>query len=601
MITKNCDLCGDEFHTNLKRKLYCVTPHPFNCSYCGDSMEIKKPQRGRKLYPCIKQECRSEAVRQTNLARYGVENVAQVESVKKSIRDTNLMKYGTEHAFQSDKVKDKIKKTNIERYGTETPRWHNEKSREKAEKTNIERYGHENPFGSKEIQDKIVKGNIEKYGVSWSTQAEEVKSKMKKSFIERYGVDNPAKLQKFKDKAKLTNIERYGSDSHMKSEEGILAYEEGVFKRFGVYNVSHIGITNYKDYINIENFLASTEMSITDLAEYFNLPRRRIRKRIIELNLQDKFDDLYVRSVSEEMFVNFLKNDSNLKDIKYLRNDRKILEGKELDFYFPENKLAIEVSPTYTHNSKVGWGGKGDGVSSTYHINKFLMCQEKGIELLTVFDWHDWDKVLQMIKIKLQGSTKRVYARKTSYLESPEITEDLFSKISSWHILSLPTNIKRESTVSILKDDEDIVGLALWGDIKNGLVELKRMVFKPGVSVPGGASKLIKNFYSSRDDIDEIYTFSDCDLGSGAVYGKVGFELIEESKPVLTYYNEKYDKHVKHLSLVRQGADRLLKNLPNYIPVGMGENLPSNREIVESYGFLPVYDCGYRKWILNIK
>ena len=127
------------------------------------------------------------------------------------------------------------------------------------------------------------------------------------------------------------------------------------------------------------------------------------------------------------------------------------------------------------------------------------------------------------------------------------------------------------------------------------------MVFKPRTIIRGGASKLVKNYIKTKDKLKEIYTFSDCDLGSGNVYKTIGFKLKTESKPVLTYYNIEHEKHIKYLSLVRQGADRLLANFPGYEPVGMGENLPSNREIVESYGFLPIYDCGYRKWLYEIE
>lgn len=595
---KECELCGETFKTNRKSKIYCKTPHPVNCAVCNEVVNINKPQRGRKEYPCKKQECRSEMTRRTNIKKYGVPNVAQAKSVQESIKKTNLEKYGVEHAFQSDEVKKKIKQTNIERYGTENPRWGNEESRLKAEKTNLERYGHINPFGGEEIKKQIMDINLEKYGVPWTTQAEEVKEKMRETWIEKYGVDNPAKSKEVQDKMKQTILERYGAENYMSSEIGFNKYSESIFDKYGVYNYSHLGIENYNDYLNLEEFLINTDMDITELALYFNAPRRLMRKRIIELGLQTLFEDLYVTSVSEADFESFLINDEQLKNIDYKRNDRIILKGKELDFYFPGKNLAVEISPIDTHNSKFGWGNREPGLPSTYHINKFLECEKQGIELITIFDWHDWDKVLEMIKNKLGGSQETIYARKTKYTESTTITDEIFDKISSWHILSLPSNIKKKSDVSILSYKNEPVGLALWGDIEDGVVELKRMVFKPGISVVGGASKLIKNYHRDKPDIKEIYTFSDCDLGGGSVYQKVGFELIEESKPVLSYYSKKYDKHIKHLSLVRQGADRLLRNIPDYVPVGIGEGLPSNKEIVESYGFLPIYDCGYKKWSL---
>lgn len=602
MYTKICDVCGDEFETKIKVQRMCRIPHETNCIICNKEYMLKKPPKNNKRRSCGSTACKSALTKLTNLEKYGVENVAQTEYVQNKIKNTNLEKYGVEHAFQSEEVKAKIIQTNLERYGTSDPRWYNEESREKAEATNLERYGAINPFGSEEIKEKIQQINIDRYGVPWTTQAEEVKEKMKNSHMERYGVDNPAKAKEIQDKMKATNLERYGSPNYMQSEIGKKAFEEILMDKYDVINISHLGITNYEDYLDLENFLKNTSKSITELGQYFNLPRLTIRKKIIELNLHNLFDDLYVNSVKEEEFINFLKNNHNLKNIEYIRNDRTILEGKELDFFFPQYNFAIEISPTYTHNSKIGWGGKGEGLSSTYHLQKFLGCLKKGIELITIFDWHDWDKILNMIEVKLMGASSIVYGRKTTYIEYNSINNDIFEKLSNWHILSLPSNYKRKNKVSVLEFENEIVGIALWEyNNKKNTAELKRMVFKPGIVVNGGASKLIKNYIKNNPEVNKIYTFSDCDLGTGNVYDAIGFQLIEESKPVLNYYNVKYNKHVKHLSLVRQGADRLLKDLPDYHPVGMGQDLPSNREIIESYDFLPIYDCGYRKWEMEVK
>lgn len=599
IYVKSCELCGKEFETNLKKKIYCKKPHAMTCFCCGKQFDLKKPRRGQKLYSCGDYKCRSVLTKHVNMEKYGVENTTQLKEVQEKMKKTTLKKYGVEHAFQAEEIKEKINKTNIERYGTKNPRWENEESRVKAEKTNIEKYGSENPFGSDKIKELIKEKNLEKYGVEWTTQAPEVKEKIKSKILLKYGVDNPAKSDIVKEKMKATSLKRYGAVSHMQSEKGLENHNQKIFEKYGVYNISHIGVTNYEDYLDLERFLCETSLSISEIAEYFNLPRRRIRKRIIELELQDLFSDLYVNSLRETELYELLKKDEKLKDLKIIRNDRKILGGKELDFYFPDKKIAVEISPTETHNSKKGFIS-GEGKSSTYHINKFLSCQKQGIELITIFDWHDWDKVVEMIRIKLQGSSVTKYARKLTYEESDLITPEIFSNISNWHILSLAKNIKRKSVVSLLKDNDEIIGIALWGDLKGDSIELKRMVFKPEHNVPGGASKLINNFLKSRKEIKSVYTFSDCDLGGGLVYGKVGFDLIEQSKPNLSYYNIKHDKHIKHLSLVMQGADRLLKNFPGYIPVGVGEGLPSNREIVESYDFLPIYDCGYRKWLMRV-
>lgn len=398
-----------------------------------------------------------------------------------------------------------------------------------------------------------IMNSREKYGVDYPFQADEVKAKIKSSLDnsekdfrfgskrfqewvnEEYNVDNVSQLKFIREKAEKTLMKNYNVRNPMKSQE--------------------IKSKVNKETKKNHEFSIKTDLEIEDIKEDF-------KKFIID----------------------------NVPKEKVITNDRKLLRNKELDFYFQNHNLAIEFSPSRVHDSP--------GVEKGYHLNKFLLCAEQDIELITIFDWHDLDKVKEMILNKLNKS-KRVFARNTTYKEESYISKDLFEKLESWHILSLPSNYKRKNKVSVLEYNDEIVGIALWNTNKKKEVELKRLVFKPGFSIVGGASKLVKNFMR-KNSIKEIYTFSDCDLGQGKVYSEIGFTLEEESRPQLNYYHPYYKKHIRHLSLVMQGADRLLSNFPNYKAVGKGEGLPKNEEIVIEYGFLPVYDCGYRKWRLKL-
>lgn len=94
----------------------------------------------------------------------------QVEGVKEKRKQTNLKKYGSENVFAAESVKEKIKATNISRYGVEnyssTPECKN-----KVNATNECKYGNVNigRFGSKEHNHAMV----EKYGVPYFSQTEE--------------------------------------------------------------------------------------------------------------------------------------------------------------------------------------------------------------------------------------------------------------------------------------------------------------------------------------------------------------------------------------------------------------------------------------------
>ena len=61
----------------------------------------------------------AEKTKTTNLARYGVENVFQVEEIKTKSRNTCKAKYGVAFPSQSEEVKQKVKNTIIERFGVQ--------------------------------------------------------------------------------------------------------------------------------------------------------------------------------------------------------------------------------------------------------------------------------------------------------------------------------------------------------------------------------------------------------------------------------------------------------------------------------------------------
>lgn len=463
---------------------------------------------------------------------------------------------------------------------------------------------------SKESKRRRKENCFKKYGVEFTTQVDSIKKKsldtqrknnngklafnsekQKNTMLKKYGVENISQLEETKENKKKTWLKNWGVDNPMKSNDIKENFKKSFIEKYNVPYPSQISITNYKDWINLETYIKNnSHKTLSEHLEHFSISIVHFRKIIRSLNLDNLIEDFYVNSRKENEILKTI----NQLEVNYDFNNRKLIYPKEVDFYFPEHSFAIEVSPTRTHNSIIGYMN-GNGKSKDYHQNKFKMCEKKNVELMTIFDWHDWNKCLDMIKSKL-SKNKIIYARKCTY-EETILNKNLRKLFNDWHILNLANNIPN-GPVSILKYNNDIAGLALWKHNKKE-VELKRLVFKPNFTIQGGASKLIKN-YMRNNNIDEIFTYSDNDLGVGNVYKTLGFDLIEESQPGLNFYNEKYDWHIKNLSLVMQGADRLLKNYPNYTPVGLETEetgpLPTNQEIVMSYGFLPVYDCGYKKW-----
>jgi len=97
-----------------------------------------------KKYKIAKTKDQKTALRKrTNLAKYGVENISQLNEVKDKKKQTCLKNYGVENPAQSKEVYNKIKETCLERYGVESTN-STETKKQKIKNTLIDKYGIDN-------------------------------------------------------------------------------------------------------------------------------------------------------------------------------------------------------------------------------------------------------------------------------------------------------------------------------------------------------------------------------------------------------------------------------------------------------------------------
>ena len=132
-----------------------------------------------------------------------------------------------------------------------------------------------------------------------------------------------------------------------------------------------------------------------------NLPRLMINKQNNAISNEylpeiEKFASKYHITIHSKI------EDVILLDIKevYSRqidtNTRKIIKPLELDFYIPNLKLAIEFNGTY-------WHSKNAGKDIKYHLNKSLLCREKGIRLIHIYEFEPYQVQIQLLKDLILG------------------------------------------------------------------------------------------------------------------------------------------------------------------------------------------------------
>ena len=122
--------------------------------------------------------------------------------------------------------------------------------------------------------------------------------------------------------------------------------------------------------------------------------RQRTTEAIKHLNYQPP---LYQKDADEfEIIVeicNYLKSIDSSLIIE--QHNRTILDGKEIDIYFPQKKIGIEFNGLRWHTE---WFGKRE---PDYHLKKTEECNRKGIGLIQIFeDEYVNKKQLVLNKIK---------------------------------------------------------------------------------------------------------------------------------------------------------------------------------------------------------
>ena len=105
----------------------------------------------KRIY-CCSPKCAQFKNRETNIEKWGVDNVFQNNQIKQKIKKTTNEKYGVDYPSQSFEIRGKIKQICIEKWGVDNPMKCNF-FKEKIKQTCIEKYGSESILNSKFMED----------------------------------------------------------------------------------------------------------------------------------------------------------------------------------------------------------------------------------------------------------------------------------------------------------------------------------------------------------------------------------------------------------------------------------------------------------------
>lgn len=449
----------------------------------------------------------------------------------------------------------------------------------KREATMMERYGVSNALHSEIIKEKIKETNRKKYGSDWGMCSSQFRDKLKELFMEKYGVDHPMKVEEIRQKMINTNIKNYGFSNPMQNESIKEKTKETNLSKYGTEYIGHrspIIRTKIRNTL-IEKYGVDNPSQIVEFQE------KRKATNIEKYGAENPIT-LWSHGTGEtSSYEEQIKDLLDTHNIGYLHNNRTVIPPKELDFYIPDKKVAIEFCGIYWHSELAG--NKGN----KYHYEKWKKCNELDIDLYTIFEdeyrnkpdfWNN--KILYAIgAIQL----KRIYARNCEV----KFIDNANNFLEENHVQGKVTS----SSTCGLFHDGNLVAVMTFGNPRNNdkdTIELSRFCSKSDTHIIGGASKLL-SFFIANTVVKNIISFSDNRYSNGKVYNSLGFKLANDLLPDYKYTNDY--RTLFHKALFRKSSiQKKFQIDPEYI------NTLTEWELMQLLGYDRIWDCGKKKWSL---
>lgn len=407
------------------------------------------------------------------------------------------------------------------------------------------------------------------------------KFKNRKAQVKRTKIRKKEKIIRLKSFLfKSYNTEKFNEEIKIKSETGQITYSDDYVK----YYFSKYGykvLDKYKNFVTKMNVVCPNNHPQKMSFHNFFRRNQRCKQCKAELNISGtKWEN--------DIFMLLTENNVDFDCRTHTILDR----GKELDFYIPKQRVAIELCGLYWHSEI---GGKKE---KKYHRNKYLECVEKGIRLITVFEdeYVNFPDVIKSRILHALGISKQViYARKTKI--------QIINNKDAANFLNV-THLQKSSPCKFsvgMFSKNNLIGVMTWGSLTrahakvDGLptLELKRFAFSPYLHVVGGASKMFKfsiNYIKNNLSVIEFIK-SYCDLRyasyKNTVYTVLGFDLYDETIGSPHYLGNNYTCRIRNQSLRKTKDERKLGK--------------TEWELRKEQGYDRIWDCGHRSYIFCVR
>lgn len=482
------------------------------------------------------------------------------------------------------------------------------------------RYGNNIPKRKMVTEEEKQKANLkrvetlkEKYGVTNATYLSDHNQKVEQTSLQKYGVINVAQLQSTKNKIKQSNLQKYGVEYYTQSKEykrSITNNKEQISKNIKNGKIK----AQIKEKEELEKYCGNL-LTIKEVSEKLNKDFTGVYLITKQLNLRiDGKQNCYLKSMDldilknvystfgisneEKEVVEFIKN---IYKGQIIKNDRKVLNGKELDIYIPEKNLAIEFDGLYWHSDKVSLQKTQIPTKNlriyakNRHLEKTRLCEEKGIKLIHIFE--------------------------DNWIFKKEIVKDIIKKIlntsdiQTINLNQCEVKIIDLQTYKNFLDENHLLGYS-FADIRIGLFYQSKLIECIGINSKGSFSKspeiirfCLKKGYMCPDSFNRLLKYSNLSslimyvdkslFNNKKYFQQSGFKIIKENPPTYFYINLNHNPLVRlpRYTYMRKDIKRKFeeKELKYF-------NEKETEEInMYKNGFARIWNCGTIKvqWIKN--
>jgi len=336
----------------------------------------------------------------------------------------------------------------------------------------------------------------------------------------------------------------------------------------------------HKDELNKETFeskfIINGRFKFDLCCQYFNLSAPTIKAKKREFGITAVNDSN--RHIQQNQVYDFLKE---IYEGSIVSNTRSVIPNLEIDLYLPDQHLAIEYDGLKFHSTGYNYNGDMVVVDKYYHLDKTILCEERGIQLLHIFDIEWMSNKRHIWKAMIRRLLNKVTVIDSDVCRVITDIKDIEQFLNENHIQGYAVS---KYNYGLIYDNQLIAVMCFnESNTKTADYELVRYCELCDYTVSGGAQKLLEAFRVTHSGT--IVSYENRRWGQGRLLQELSFQRQVTYEP--EYYYFKTNDYMKLYT--RHGFKKeRLKGRKDFI---YDESL-SEKENMFNNGYMLVYDCG---------